>query len=103
MKSREALTICKELYADKNASLKSAKEGQDRCEEDLKHIWNDDIDYLQSQVDFYERIIQDLEVLEILKKYYKNDALWSNSAVIEFWGMPEEQLKKVKEGLDNDK
>jgi len=100
MKSKEVLDICKKIYKDKNKTLAMSKEIQDRCDEDLKYVWDEDIEYCQSQVDFYGCIVQELEVLEILKKYYKNNALWSNSAVIEFWGMPEEQLKKVKEGLE---
>lgn len=72
MTSREALTICKEICKDRNTSLTSAKEIQDRCDEDTKHIWDEDIDYLQTEVDLYERIIQDLELLEEIKKAFKN-------------------------------
>lgn len=70
MTSREVLDICKKIYINKNESLASAKKGRDMwCDEDseIKAIWDDDVDYFQSEVDLYERIIQDLEVLEIIK------------------------------------
>ena len=46
-------------------------------------------------------LLKDLEVLELLKKYYKSDG-WSNGGVIEFWKMSEEQLNKIKERLENE-
>lgn len=51
---------------------------------------------------YYDDIKRELEVLEIIKKHYKSDG-WSNGGVIEFWAMPEAQLKKVKEYLENGK
>lgn len=48
-----------------------------------------------------EQIQKDLEVLEILKKYYKSDG-WSNGGVIKFWEMSEEELKKIKEWANNE-
>ena len=65
MTSKEALTICKEIYTDRNTSLASAKEGQNKSDEDTKHLWDDDIDYLQNQVDFYE-FVGNLYPLSIL-------------------------------------
>ena len=80
MTSKEVLEICKEICKDRNTSLASAKEGQNKSDEDAKHLWDDDIDYLQSQVDFYERIIQDLEILEIIKtKKVNMNLLWTLS------------------------
>ncbi len=49
----------------------------------------------------YRLIKKDLEVLEILKKYYKSYG-WSNGGIIEFWGMTKTQLKKVREWLENE-
>lgn len=69
MTSKEALTIFKEIYKDRNASLASAKEFQDKCDEDTKHIWDADIDYFQTEVNLYERIIQDLETLEAYREF----------------------------------
>lgn len=51
---------------------------------------------------YYKEIKKDIEVLEILRKYYISDG-WSNGGVIEFWAMPEAQLKKVKEYFENGK
>ena len=49
----------------------------------------------------FKIIEQDLEVLEILKKYYKSDG-WSNGGVIEFWKMTESQLNKINKWLNNE-
>lgn len=46
-------------------------------------------------------IAKDLEVLEILKKYYKSDG-WSNGGMIEFWKMKGKELAKIREWLEND-
>lgn len=69
---------------------------------ELRELWelncwsNDDIHW-----ELMDKVIEDLEVLEILKKYYKSDG-WSNGGVIKFWEMTESQLKKIKEWLEND-
>lgn len=46
-------------------------------------------------------IERDLEVLEILKKYYISDG-WSNGGVIKFWEMNNKELNKIKERLENE-
>lgn len=51
--------------------------------------------------DEYEKIKKKLEVLELLKKYYKSDG-WSNGGVIEFWKMSNTELKEIKECLKNE-
>lgn len=52
--------------------------------------------WLEMYISVIER---DLEALEILRKYYYR----SDGNKIEFWAMPEAQLKKVKECLENER
>ena len=61
----------------------------------------DDSGFEPYMKDYAKTISKDLEVLEILKKYYKSDG-WSNGGVIEFWGMSDAQLKKIREWLENE-
>ena len=63
--------------------------------ERYKSVAGSDILYEQD----IERIRKDLEVLEILKKYYVSDG-WSNGGTIEFWEMSEKQLDKIAEWLE---
>lgn len=93
------------VYIEKQ--IQSCKERIECFEESKKLKINIDhqdilIEMQKKQLDFYKTIKKDLEVLEILKKYYKSDG-WSNGGLIEFWRMTKSQLKKVREWLDNEK
>lgn len=74
--------------------------GLNRSELTVKRRVDDEwVTLAQLKKEDVEQVEKDLEVLDILKKYYKSNG-WSNGGLIEFWGMTESQLKKVREWLE---
>ena len=93
MTSKEALEGLEILYAN---ALDLTTENTKYLPEYLKPI-RDKIKQVLIQAE------KDLDVLNILKKYYKNNSGWSNGGIIEFWEMSGAELNKIyKEWLENE-
>ena len=92
-----------------NYNPKLPNEALECCDNLIKCFKTDKLGYAKMRIAELNTIKQALiqteknkEILNILKKYAKNDG-WSNGWVIEFWNMKPREIKKVCAWLEKDK